>query len=62
MEYAILESDLIQSIGFSQKEFKDKQERLFKEQTTLDNKEHDIGYEISLIKRELSEIIADLSS
>jgi len=61
MEKSVLESDLIQEVGSTKKEFDERHSVLFHKETNLDNEEHGLAHELSQIKNILSEIFLNLS-
>ena len=61
MEKSIIESDLVQEVGFTKKEFDARHAVLFVKETNLDDEEHNLGYELYQIENTLSEIFLSLS-
>lgn len=61
MEYSIIESDLVQEVGFTPSHFEAKRHLLFLKETKLDNQEHDLTHQLHEIKNQLSTLFFQLS-
>jgi len=61
MEKSIIESDLIQEVGFTKKEFDTRHAVLFVKESNLNDEEHNLGYKLYQMENTLSEIFLTLS-
>jgi len=61
MQKSIIQSDLLQEVGFSKDEFDAKHEKIFLQEAKLDDEEHSLGYMLNEIDLLLADIFLDVS-
>jgi len=61
MQKSIIQSDLLQEVGFSKDEFDAMHKKIFIQEAKLDDEEHSLGYKLNEIEHLLVDIFLDLS-